>query len=619
VRKLILVISLLTSGMLSFGQTNQVEYLEAKRLFNNGQYLSAKAAFGSLTENEVFGKYASFYFGLSAFKLADYDLSRDMFLQIRSQYPAWEQNKEVLYWLSLTYWESGDYIQALDASRQLTELSGSSSVEEQMIMKYLSSEQTASLKLLYNEYKDNRWIASILTAKLIAMPYESRDFVLINQLVDDWGFDLYDMDPNALPQLKKDQYNVAVLLPFLFDGFDNTNLIEQNDLIMDMYQGMLLASEELKAEGKKINIFPYDTKRRAQFTESILTTPGFENHDLIIGPLYIQPNNIVRKYAEEKQVNHFNPISSHIKVIGDSPFSFMTRPGYETIANQMAEYALANRRNNYAMVFYEENERDSLIAATFSKRLEANSVEVIWHMPITKDNARNLIDTLSAQYEYYLRKSEADSISKLPGRFVHDRKVKRSELRKLDRDSTFYLPLTYDEDQKPIVYYENRFHMEPDSIGTILASTRSNLFANNLISAVASRSDSIKLLGFGEWLDFTMMSYSQLDRLGIALSDPDYMNMYSEDYDSLTEKFIIRFKTQPSINHIRGYETMKYLGNMLFDYGKYFQKGLRSGDFSAGSVFEGFKYGPFNDNQIVPIIQFKNSRLEVVNRELYED
>ncbi len=182
---------------------------------------------------------------------------------------------------------------------------------------------------------------------------------------------------------------------------------------MDMYQGMLMAAEDLTKRGEPVNIFPYDTKRKASATKKILENKGFENTDLIIGPLYPEPNALVDQYSVANRINKFNPISSNSDVVGENPFSFLMRPSYETMAVKCAEFAVAENKNPYAMIFYEQSARDSVFAAIYKQQLEEAGFEVVLFREITKDNSRQLLDTLWAQYDQYLTQEEADSIQEI--------------------------------------------------------------------------------------------------------------------------------------------------------------------------------------------------------------
>ncbi len=615
---------LLLSGMLlvcvfAYAQREQAEYLEAKRLFNNAQYSSAKAAFSALSQSEVFGRHASFYFGLCAFQQEDFAVAKDMWRQVLIQFPTWDQKPQVLFWLAYANFMTGDFSRALEYSTQLTSETLNTEDEERMIATFISPLDLAEVDSLFSEYPDSKPLAEVLVKKLNAATYSERDIQRIDELVTEWGFDINTIAEYELPLVRKEVYNIAVVMPFLYESLQNTSLITQNSLVMDMYQGMLMAAEDLTKRGEPVNIFPYDTKRKASATKKILENKGFENTDLIIGPLYPEPNALVDQYSVANKINKFNPISSNSEVVGDNPFSFLMRPSYETMAVKCAEFAIAENKNPYAMIFYEQSARDSVFAAIYKQQLEEAGFEVVLFREITKDNSRQLLDTLWAQYDQYLTQEEADSIQEIRGRFVKSRRIRRDEMERMSRNPDFILPISYDDNQNRIVYYEKLFRIAPDSIGHILAATRSNLFANNLISAVETRGDSIRLYGYGDWLDFTMLSFNQLDRLGVALSDPDYKDRNSFYYRDFQERFIAKYKTRPSVNHLRGYELVYFAGHMMHQYGKYFQTDLRSGVYRKGRIFEGFRYGVANDNQVVPMVRFKDSKLEVVNREMYED
>ncbi len=619
-RIILSIVAAFFSFFVSYGQSDQAEYLEAKRLFSEGKLSSAKAAFGALSQNSTFGPYAQFYYGLSAYKQGSVQQATDTWKQVLVQFPAWEQRTEVLYWLAISGYESADYRQGLTYGAEYAKATGHKESEGLLIQAFLSDLPTEDLEGLVAAHQKNKVLASLLLRQLNAVPYPERDLVKINRLVDQWNFDMAQFESVELPLIRKDVYDIAVVLPFLFESLNNTGLISQNNLVMDMYQGMLMAVEDLEAIGRPIRLYPYDTKRKQEVTKNILRQPGFGDMDLIIGPLYKEPREVVGAYSKEHQINMINPISSNTDIINKNPYGFLLKPSYATIAMKTAELAIAENQNPNAMIFYERNERDSSFAAIYRDKIEEAGFNVVWYQEINKANAKTLLDTLAATYYSYLSESEADSIGLLPGRFVKSRRIRRAELKRMARDTSFVLPVSMDEDNVfKIVYYEEPFYMAPDSIGHILAATRSNLYASNMISAIESRRDSTKLYGYRDWLDFTMLSYNQLDRLGVALNDPEYVDFSSFDYQNLKERIIAQYKATPSINHFRGYEAVWFAGRMMHRHGKYFQRGLRDGHLVSGKVFEGYKYGVANDNQVVPVVRFQDSKLEVVNRNLYED
>ena len=237
----------------AYGQSDQAEFLEAKRLLSEGKYSSAKASFGALSQSEAFGKYAQFYYAISAYKQGDTKQATDAWKQLISQTPDWPQRSEVLYWLAYSGFESGEYDQGLNYASQYAKSIDDEDAESLFIQSYLSELSPADLNLLVESYPENKVLASLLLEKLNAEPYQERNFLRVNQLVDKWNFDISKFESVDLPLIRKDTYDIAILLPFLFESLNNTNLISQNRLVMDMYQGMIMAAEDLEKKYKYLN------------------------------------------------------------------------------------------------------------------------------------------------------------------------------------------------------------------------------------------------------------------------------------------------------------------------------------------------------------------------------
>ncbi len=616
----------LLSSFYSIAQNTQAEYLEAKRLFNEGQYSSAKGAFGALTEDSFFGNYASFYFAMSAYRQGDLRTANDMWSQLLVKSPKWIGKQEVLFWLAYANLNDGDFNKGINFAEELTEVSNSDEIEGWLYDKFLSVLTIQELSDLYTAHEDNSRLAFIYSKQLISEPYEKRDFERINQMYAKWNFALQEQSIDDLDVIKKENYKIGVLLPFMFD-INKPEYVLQNALVMGLYQGMSLAVEELARDGIQLDLVTLDTKRNEETTAQILKTVPENYLDLIVGPLYPGPVKVTKEYSKANQINMINPLSSNSDAIGDNQFSFLFKPTYESMAAELARQANREFHNRNAMIFYEKNQRDSLFAAVYKEKIEEFGFNVVWYQELTKENAKSVLDTLIAQYDVYYTKEQADSINEISNRFVKERRVRTDELKRLEKhakgesvwDSLFYLPVTINEDQKEVTYYENLFYIKSDSIGHILGSTRKNYMANNLISAVETMGDSTVLYGFGDWLDFTMVAYNQLERIGVSMVYPDYLTYGDSTYEFIARKFIKKFNLVPNTYQLQGYELMMQLGKIMDRNGIYFQNELRKGQYYEGIIYQGLKYGSANDNQIVPIVKFENAELKIVNKERYED
>ena len=611
--------------ILLMGQSVQEEYLEAKRLFNAKQYLSAKAAFANLARsNTAFAPYASFYYGLSAFESGDEKVAMDQWKQMLTQFPSFDQKSEVLYWLSYASFSTGNTSDGISYASKYAEITSDKSAGTELATSFLHSMSMDSLTHVVLENPRDPLLAEVYVTRSMDLPYTERDFFLIDSLRSLHDLDIAKISDVNLPIEKKDQYQVAALLPFMYESLDQPGRILQNNLVTDLYQGMLLAAEDLKREGKNINIVPYDTKRSTEVTQNILNTRSFEQTDLIVGPLYSGPVKTVQDYSLEHMVNMINPISTTSEIIGRNPYSFLLKPTTETMALALADLAIHEMDSNKnVMIFYEQNDKDSLLAEIYRHKLENVGYNIVWMTPINLENAKTIQDSLTAEHIVYMTEHEADSIMMLPGRIVENRRIRIDELKLIWKDAGdpdgFSLPISYDDNRKEIVYYEEVLDMAKDSIGHFLVATHKSVFSNNLVSVVQARKDSTRIYTYADWLDYTMVDYSQFERLGITMVDPDYIDKTKYSFQDVSYRLSQRYKTLPSEYHYMGYELIYFVGQHMNAFGKYFQTGLRGGKFTRGRIFEGMSYGLANDNQVVPILRFKETELEVVNRSTYGD
>ncbi len=611
--------------ILLLAQSVQEEYLEAKRLFNNKQYLSAKASFANLARsNTSFAPYAAFYYGLSAHRSGDHEIAVTHWEQMLEQYPDFDQKSEVLYWLSYAQFTEGHYKEGIQYARRYADATKDNSTGKALISSFFESISLDTLTRIVLEHPDDKLLAEIYVTRSMDLPYSERDFGLIDSLRSFHDLDIAAISDVSLPIVRKDAYKVATMLPFMFESLEQPGRILQNNLVTDLYQGMQLAAEDLKREGKTIQLVPYDTRRSTEVTKSILETKQLEEFDLIVGPLYSGPVKAVQDYSLEHKINMINPISTTSEIIGRNPFSFLMKPTTETMALALADLAMHEvDSNRNVMIFYEQNDKDSLLATVYKHKLENAGYNIIWMTPINLENAIMIQDSLTAEHTVYLTRSEADSIMRLPDRVVENRRIRLDELKRIWRDEDdpdgFTMPISYDDNRKEIVYYEEVLDMAKDSIGHFLVATHKSVFSNNLLSVVQARKDSTRIYTYADWLDYTMADYSQFERLGITMVDPDYIDKSKYSYQEVSGRLARRYKTIPSEYHYMGYELIWFVGQHMSAYGKYFQTGLRGGKFAKGKIFEGMSYGLANDNQVVPILRFNDTELEVVNRNTYGD
>ena len=577
-------------------QNNQEIYLNGKSFFRQGNYALAKQNFEKLmstAEPTAFAPYATFYYGLSAWKLEEYSLAKDSWRQLEARYSDWGQMAEVYHWLSKAYLQLQNYDEAINYWQKIEVEEVRAETDTLMMVNLPDTLQEQRYAAWYEQYPDNQIIAKKYVERL-----KVGDLTLTNNEIITGINQKFDFTPEMV-SVMKDQYKVAVLLPFMYESLEDTRIITRNTFVMDLYQGMTLAADSLNAAGIDIQLFPYDTRRSGSATAKILERDEMKGMDLIIGPLYPEPFELVNKFSQIHAINMLNPVSGNSQVVMNNPFSYLFKPSYETMAENAAKYAAKHfAEDKDYFIIYEDNDRFATMAEAYQKSLEADSFKVAKVFKISEEKNREVLDALTSFYEVKLTLEERDSIMEIPGRLVKSRELFNQE--------------------DTIQYYEERFYLDRDSIGHIFVASTSTIVAANTVGGIEVRGDSIPIIGMGEWLNFNVLTLDQFERLEILLMHPNYINYDNESHTVISEKITKTYRNKPTLNQFIGYECMWFAGQMLNEYGTYYQLGLRNGAFIPGQVFLGFLYGFAQDNQVMPLVKLIDSSLENVN-EIYEE
>ncbi|MDH5367997.1 MAG: ABC transporter substrate-binding protein, partial [Cyclobacteriaceae bacterium] len=553
-------------------QTNyQQEYLKAKAFFNEGSYNLAMEAFKPVIKKDkenYFSEYSSYFYAISAYRNGFSALSRDMFLQIKTLFPKWDKIEDVHIWLAKIYFEDNDFHNGLKYSNGVVIGYELSKLQQTYYLSKIDSLELISE--LFNTYKNDKEVAYRYAQLINEQPLYLQDRSLLAFLVE--GFNL-DNDEFSIvtkeESIKKDNYNVAVMLPFMVNKLQPNLYKKGNQFVIDIYEGIVKAQHDLKDNGIDINLYAYDTEKNSYATSNILIQPEFHGMDLIIGPLYSDPSREVSMYSHKNKVNMFNPISSNQEVIGENPFSFLYHPSDATQAKAAAQYVIENKTNKNTMIFYGGSKKDSIKAHTFRQLIEKDSFNIVFMEKIVKDTSSHILKLLTTTLE--------------------------------DIEETLEEELT--EEERGI------FILAPDSIGTIYVASDNKLLASGVVSSIEIRPDTIQVIGSTEWLKYRFIDFEAYERLGIVLTSANYIDTYDYTSRQLSHYTIARFGKPASTNFLKAYDMMMFLGNSLNEYGTLFQNELYNKPMSPSELTSGISFFKANDNQHVPLVYFKNNKI----------
>ena len=559
------------------------------------RYSEGAEAFAPLANDSVFGSHATFYLGLSYYKDGQIQKGLDAWKQLTVRYPKFSQLEEVHFWIAQVCFEQGNYNRAVQQAQELTKGEN----RKELYQFWLGSFQLA--QQLQLAFKDDNELARLVVKRALFAQLSESDEQYVQGLKAHFGIVSGASSHNMA---RKNEYTAVVFLPFLFEGLSNTNQVMRNALVMDLYQGMMLASDLLDKSDIRLNLIPYDTHRDTVRTRSILDTEGLSKVDLIIGPLLSEPIEMVNAFSREYEINVINPISSNSRTIANNPFAFQMKPSYETMARKAAQFVASKATKTESMIYYEDKGAERILAKEFQKAIKEYGFEVTNFQVIDAKSARAVLARFTDRGERVLSITDEEALTLIEeGRLIRSRK-------QFDARGN----LIVKEDETPLLeYYELNFTFDTDSLDHIFAATRSNLLANNFVGAVESIPDTVRLVGLGNWLDFSMLDYRQLERLDVNLISSEYFDRSSDFYKKVKARYAQKYRTELTVHGMLGFESVWWAGQMMNRYGKYFQNGFYE-DQDFPTLFYGHEYGEgLNDNQIVPIVQFTNRTLQPIN------
>ena len=581
------------------GQDYQESYLAGKSYMANENYQLAQQSFQKVINDDSenpFRSFGAFYYGIASYRLGQMAVAKDIWRQIEVKDPQWKHINEVYYWLARTYAESDQLDLALPYVEKASDSTVIISINALLQSRLQEVDDVTQLAAWYDQYPDNKIIATQYASVLLDNPLtvESNEIIAeINQRFSLVG---------ELQQLKKEVYNVAVLLPFMYASLEDMNVILRNNFVMDLYAGMALATEHLATKGIEIRLRPYDTRRSKAETAKILAKEELKAMDLIVGPLYPGPFELVNAFSKTHKINMINPLSGNSAIIAENSFSFLLKPTYETMAKVAADYAKSTYLHDQDLIIlYEDEERFATMASVYDSVITDAGFNVVQRLKLSKENSREVLDALTSSREVTLTRQARDSLLTLPYRRVNQREPTKKEIANpnMPTDS--------------LIFYEDRYDLGIDSIGHIFVASTNSLIAANVVGGVEVRGDKIPIIGMGEWLNFNVLTLEQLERLEVALVHANYVNYDSTGVYAVEEQLTQLYRNQPSLNQLTGYDLIWFTGQQLFEHGVYFQRGLREGKIIPGRIFPGYLYGFARDNQLVPIVKMVDSSLKIVN------
>ncbi len=325
----------------------------------------------------------------------------------------------------------------------------------------------------------------------------------------------------AAPLEQNETLKIALMLPMTRNGVASNNFT-------DFYRGFLLGLEDVKRNGRQVELTLYDTDVTPEgATEIVNNEFGVFQPQMIVGPVYENQLGSVVAYAEE----HNLPIVSPLSVLNSqtSPVLYQMAPSpkykYEKVKDLFSE-----ERN--VTLIYSEN--------------------------IDTEFEREILEQLKGR-TYSTHKYEYEHPSIIEAREKERQKLREKGIEVPDEpiSPSDMSPLLKQEGHNTFIILANN-ETEVDRILTAIAS------ANISLTAKTRNVAPFTVLGNTKWNRYNNIDRSILFQDNVVMLSSYHARRDNESIYEFDRRFISEFGSLPSLFAYRGYDTAVIFGNGIF-------------------------------------------------------
>ncbi|MBO5882039.1 MAG: LysM peptidoglycan-binding domain-containing protein [Alistipes sp.] len=337
---------------------------------------------------------------------------------------------------------------------------------------------------------------------------EVRDSLHSDTIFEEFTSLTEDVTPTPFDVLSPyEVLRVTLLLPFHVRG-------EAKENIVDFYRGVLLGMEDIKAEGRSVELTVLDTERSVERINEMIQF-GELDTDLIIGPVYSEEFAPLLSYAEERNIPVVSPLQN---VDYNSDMLFNMPPSKEIEGLPVADMLDGSRE--VVMIYASKNDA-SFISDVRAIATHAHEMALNYHF-----------DRGSF---FYLRNADGSNGAEVI-------------LEDLMRESSRKVFLVMASSATDI-----------DRILTTLSSTRSSLRGRGF-----TYGDYV-VIGSREWLKMPNIDSDIFFHNDVHFIVPYYANRIDEIVRLFDSRYVTSYGSLPTRTSYRGYDAAVIFCRMMYE------------------------------------------------------
>ena len=370
----------------------------------------------------------------------------------------------------------------------------------------------------------------------------------------------------------QDTCHVALMVPLYLEQVteefyeaepSNKTLLTKPFSFLHFYEGFMIAADSVvNSRNMKLDLKVYDVDNDVNKAHEAIADPWLANANLIVGPFYLKPFNVVKQFAVENNIPIVNPITQRYEIVDNQPNVIKVKPSMESQLAPLDSLIKNNYHANNVFVIREKKYSDTLIINKINEIAKRNIDSCTY---VSNKHISKVIKNNHKRWKYLkMEFSETE--------FLTDNMALDVEYLKRNQDDS--------------TAFENKvfnINYERDSLNFVsqyASSMRNNLFivygndkvfANEIVNKVTKLIENypITVIMLPEWSKFDRLFNDNLMKMHAIYFDDDYIDYQSIRTEHFICKFRNRYETEPSDYAYQGFDIGWYFLTALNTFGDY--------------------------------------------------
>lgn len=540
-RRILLLLSIFFALGHVSAQNLPENYTKGQSALAARDYWSAINWFKEFLDGEKYGNlsnYAAFHTAEAALKVNQPALAIESLRPVYGK--AWNKSDELIYLLAIAYFQNS---QPLDGLRMIKQIKNEAILSQayDATFEYVKTATPNFLVTNLEEFKTNEGytaaLALVLQQKTVMSASER---VALSQV----------LNSGVNSALKDDVFDLVVILPFTSGQSQSISSLPSNDFMVELYQGIQLTVEQLRAQGKDINLNTFDSKRDLNRLNNLLKDPAVMAADLIIGPIYPDESELVSAFAEAQKIPFVHPLSNLGERFEQTEYSYLFRPSVASLSKGIVSGLKSQNWGKSVAIGFSGSARDERLAQLLQEELTKEGFVISKSQRVDAKNAASFLQGLG---------------------------VRRGN--------------------------------NPD-VSQVILLTDDPAIAQPVFALMESISTSVPLLVMDSWLGFNFANFEMLEFPNFYFISNNTPKFESEEMNSFKSAYYDKFLNYPSFNVILGAELINWISsNALFVNDFDIRFSLDQKNYQPGKLTWGFNFQNSNNNTYSPVFKLESGEL----------